>query len=65
MFRAVCLYSQRIRRGMERHDDAQRFFSHGLITFVGKEFWNKIGIDYEREIIPNLKKSIQEVEKLF
>lgn len=36
-----------------------------LNRLVGKEFWDKIGIDYHRDIIPNLKKSIQEVEKLF
>lgn len=36
-----------------------------LNRLVGKQFWAKIGIDYEREILSNLKKSIQEVETLF
>lgn len=35
-----------------------------LNRLVGKAFWDKIGIDYSHEIIPNLIASIQEVEKL-
>lgn len=35
-----------------------------LNRLVGKDFWDKIGIDYSREIVPNLITSIQEVEKL-
>lgn len=36
-----------------------------LNRLVGRQFWDKIGIDYEKDILPNLKRSIQEVEKLF
>lgn len=36
-----------------------------LNRLVGREFWDKIGIDYDRQIVPNLKKSVLEVEKLF
>lgn len=35
-----------------------------LNRLVGKDFWDKVDIDYSREIIPNLTKSVQEVEKL-
>lgn len=32
---------------------------------VGDEFWSKININYEQDILPNLKKSILKVEKAF
>lgn len=35
-----------------------------LNRLVGKQFWEKIGIDYEWEILPNLEKSVQTVETL-
>lgn len=35
-----------------------------LSQLVGKQFWEKIGIDYEWEILPNLEKSVQTVETL-
>lgn len=31
---------------------------------LAEQFWNKIDIDYEKDILPNLKASILEIEKL-
>lgn len=36
-----------------------------LNRLVGKEFWSKVGIDYDKDIIPNLKKSIKQIEATF
>ena len=36
-----------------------------LNRLVGREFWEKIGIDYDRDILPNLKKSIMKIEETF
>ena len=36
-----------------------------LNRLVGREFWDKIGIDYDRDILPNLKKSIMRIEETF
>lgn len=33
-----------------------------LNSLVGKDFWDKIGIDYDKEILPNLFNSIKTIE---
>ncbi len=33
-----------------------------LNRLLGRQFWSKIGIDYDKEIIPNLKKSVSSIE---
>lgn len=35
-----------------------------LNRLLGHQFWSKIGIDYDRDIIPNLRKSVSNVEAL-
>ena len=35
-----------------------------LNKLVGRQFWDKIGINYDEEILPNLKKSILKIENL-
>lgn len=35
-----------------------------LNKLIGRQFWDKIGIDYDEEILPNLEKSILKVESL-
>lgn len=35
-----------------------------LNKLIGRQFWDKIGIDYDREILTNLKKSILRIEDL-
>lgn len=34
-----------------------------LNRLVGREFWDKIGIDYDKDILLNLKKSIMKIEE--
>lgn len=36
-----------------------------LNRLLGRQFWSKIGINYDLDIIPNLKKSVSAVENLF
>ena len=35
-----------------------------LNKLIGRQFWEKIGIDYDKQILPNLFKSINTVEKI-
>ena len=35
-----------------------------LNRLLGRQFWSKIGIDYDKDIVPNLKKSVSAVESL-
>ena len=35
-----------------------------LNKLIGRQFWDKIGIDYDTEILPNLKNSVMKLENL-
>ena len=35
-----------------------------LNKLIGRQFWDKIGINYDTEILPNLKNSVMKVENL-
>lgn len=45
--------------------DASWTAPKSLNRLVGREFWDKIGIDYDKDILPNLKKSIMKIEETF